>query len=189
MVLDEFLAAEEWRGLLDVVVDRAADFQPTITISSDGEERVDSDFRRSVVLGDLGRIRDLFVERLAAFAAPVFWRLQYPSFPVAHYEIELTGTGDGDYFRTHTDSGPGMTATRAITFIYFFHAEPRPFTGGELVIHGDAADGQPSTRSIDPAQNQIVFFPSETPNEIRPVHSPSGAFHDSLFTVNGWLHR
>lgn len=184
MVLDEFLAAEEWRGLLELVDRRAADFRPTVTISTDGDERVDLDFRRSLVLHDLGGIRDLFVERLAAFTSPVLWRLAHPPFPVAGYEIELTATGDGDYFRPHTDCGPGATATRAITFVYFFHAEPQPFTGGELMLHDGAA-----ARAIDPAQNQIVFFPSETTNEIRPVRSPSGSFHDRLFTVSGWLHR
>jgi SM-20-related protein len=197
MLFDEFLAAEEWRGLLDVVDRRAGEFRQTSLIVANGAEHVDNDFRRSVMLDDLGHVYDLFVQRLMAFSSLLFWRLRYPAFSVGQYEIQMTGTGDGEYFRPHTDQGPGVAATRAITFVYFFHAEPRPFTGGELVLYdgapadgdGDAVGGAPAAQTIEPAQNQIVFFPSDTPNEIRPVSSPSGAFRDRHFTVNGWLHR
>jgi Rps23 Pro-64 3,4-dihydroxylase Tpa1-like proline 4-hydroxylase len=81
-----------------------------------------------------------------------------------------------------------------MTFVYFFHREPRQFEGGELRLHdskngGDHPLSTGSYQTIVPEQNQIVFFPSSTLHEITPVHCRSRSFADSRFTVNGWLHR
>jgi Rps23 Pro-64 3,4-dihydroxylase Tpa1-like proline 4-hydroxylase len=46
-----------------------------------------------------------------------------------------------------------------------------------------------SYQSIEPRQNQIVFFPCSTLHEITPVQCGSRDFADSRFTVNGWLHQ
>jgi Rps23 Pro-64 3,4-dihydroxylase Tpa1-like proline 4-hydroxylase len=105
----------------------------------------------------------------------------------------MTGTGDGEYFRMHTDNGSGEVSTRALTFVYFYYREPCPFAGGELQIYDTVfADGEAvadgASHTIVPEQNQVVFFPSHCFHEILPVSSPSGTFPDRRFTVNGWLH-
>lgn len=193
IVYDEFLVAEEWRDLLDFTLARAPSFGVT-NVLTNGTDHVDFDTRRSVVLFDLEHIRPLFVGRLLAFFPQVLADLDYPWFPVSHVEVQLTGTGDGEFFRAHTDDGSGEVSTRAITFVYFFYREPCAFAGGELRIYDTVwdDDGVHATgpyRSVFPAQNQVVFFPSWYLHEILPVSSPSGRFEDRRFTVNGWLHR
>jgi Rps23 Pro-64 3,4-dihydroxylase Tpa1-like proline 4-hydroxylase len=192
-VFDEFLVGEEWRNLVDFTFCHGAEFQATQVLSH-GEDRSDHDARRSVVLFELDGYRDLFVERLMTFFPQILVRLDYPWFPVRHVEVQLTGTGDGEFFRAHSDDGSPEVAARAITFVYFFHREPRPFSGGELRIYDTAVDGDHVRatgpfRSIWPLQNQVVFFPSYYLHEILPVNSPSGSFFDRRFTVNGWFHR
>jgi Rps23 Pro-64 3,4-dihydroxylase Tpa1-like proline 4-hydroxylase len=190
---DEFLAAEEWRRLLDYTFSSASAFRET-NVLSDDEDRLDHEMRRSLVLFELDGFRDLFAERLMAFLPQILTELDHPWFPVSQIEVQLTGTGDGEYFRTHTDDGSVGVSGRTVTFVYFFHREPCPFAGGELRIYDTVNDNgrtAPSGgwRSIYPAQNQVVFFPSYYLHEILPVSSPSGAFVDRRFTVNGWLHR
>jgi Rps23 Pro-64 3,4-dihydroxylase Tpa1-like proline 4-hydroxylase len=85
-------------------------------------------------------------------------------------------------------------ASREVTFVYFFHREPRQFSGGELRIYDSAPENHShramaSYRTIVPEQNQLVLFASGLSHEITPVECPSGKFADSRFTVNGWLHK
>jgi Rps23 Pro-64 3,4-dihydroxylase Tpa1-like proline 4-hydroxylase len=81
-----------------------------------------------------------------------------------------------------------------MTFVYFFHREPRQFEGGELRLHDSRGGSELHTsagtyQSIVPQQNQLVFFPCSVLHEITPVECSSRAFADSRFTLNGWLHK
>ena len=190
MLFDEFLVAQEWRSLVDYVLAREADFGATEVIGGDGQARVAHDHRRSRVLYELGPFEQLFAERVIKFLPHVFYRLHHPWFRVRHLELQLTATGNGEFFRVHTDDGFGSVAQRTLTMVYFFHTEPLPFRGGELrlfatdpVSHQAVGPGW----IVQPRQNQVVFFPSGLLHEILPVES-AGYFAHSRFTLNGWLH-
>jgi Rps23 Pro-64 3,4-dihydroxylase Tpa1-like proline 4-hydroxylase len=194
-ILDEFLVAQEWRGLLDFTFSHGTEFRPTQVISHGGDH-LNHDIRRSVVLFELGPFRELFARRLMTFLPQVLRQLDLEWFPVTHIEAQLTGSGDGEFFRAHSDNGSLGVSARAVTFVYFFHREPCSFSGGELRIwdtpaNSEAESGEENgaVRSIPPQQNQVVFFPSFYLHEIAPVSCPSGNFADRRFTVNGWLHR
>jgi Rps23 Pro-64 3,4-dihydroxylase Tpa1-like proline 4-hydroxylase len=193
MILDEFLSAEEWRQLLDFTFSRADQFQPTQVIT-DGDDRLNHDARRSVVMFEPEWVRELFAERLMTFYPQILTGLGHPWFEVTRIETQLTGTSDGEFFRSHTDNGSAAVAERTITFVYCFYREPRRFSGGELRIHdtvfenGGVRNAGPF-RDGSPLQNQMILFPSGYLHEILPVSSPSDAFVDRRFTVNGWLYR
>jgi len=194
VVFDEFLVAQEWHGLMEYVLNREPDFTQTHVIGAGGASIVDYQTRRSRVLFDPGPFQQLFTDRLATFFPHLLTRLCHPEFPVSRVEVQITGTGNQEFFRKHTDNGSADVASREITFVYFFHSEPRKFSGGELRIYDtQSEDGRatsPGThRVVYPLQNQIVFFPSGCLHEILPVGIPSDGFADRRFTVNGWLHR
>ena len=149
---------------------------------------------RGRVLFDLAHFRDVFAERISTFLPQVLGGLDYPAFPVSDFEIQLTATNDGEFFRRHNDNGVHSLSSRLITFVYFFYRQPRPFTGGELCIFDtDLEDGEyraPGPYAVvTPMQNQICFFVSEYLHEVLPVQCYSNEFMDSRFTVNGWLHQ
>jgi Rps23 Pro-64 3,4-dihydroxylase Tpa1-like proline 4-hydroxylase len=115
-------------------------------------------------------------------------------FSISALEAQVTASNDGDFFRSHRDNGDDKVASRQLTFVYFFHREPRPFEGGELRIHDSRLENGEyvntgSYQTIEPRQNQIVLFPCSLQHEITPVECPSRAFADSRFTMNGWLHK
>jgi SM-20-related protein len=193
-ILDEFLVAQEWRGLLDYALENAAGFHETQVIGNDGGSVLDLANRRSRVLFDLGPYRAVFADRLMAFLPHVLLRLGEPPFAVSQLEIQLTATNADEFFRVHTDNQSPQVESRYITFVYFFHREPCPFGGGELRIfdtamHDAAAVASGPYRIVYPQQNQVVLFSSSSLHEILPVSCPSGDFADSRFTVNGWFHR
>lgn len=159
-------------------------FQPSGTVGRDPRY---ADWRRSAVLysdklGPVGprieaAVRSRLPEALAA--------LGMAPFGDQRLELQLTAHGDGQYYHWHTDNGAPETRTRTVTFVYYFHATPRRFSGGELVIHAP-----PDRRLvIEPQNDSLVFFASGTRHEVLPVRCPGGGFGDGRFTLNGWIHR
>lgn len=185
VVLEEFLARPELDDLVGWVLSREAEFDASRVISLAGPGRQSPTHRRSTVLYTPGPFRAIFEQRLMSVLDHVRMRLDSPRIPVREIEMQITGSNDGDYFHAHDDNGHQSVANRKLTYVYFFHREPIPFSGGRLRIYGDSRS-ESSVIEVEPAQNQIVFFLPHLPHEIEMVHCSSRRFADSRFTVNGW---
>lgn len=199
VVLDEFLAPAELANLTRFVLEHEGDFSASEVVSPHAEEAgasgiINYDHRRSRVLMDLAQHQDVMLERIKSVLPLVLDQLGMEEFAIADVEAQVTASNDGDFFHFHSDNGSERVASRYLTFVYFFHREPRQFEGGELRIHDSRLqDGvyvsEGSYQAIVPQQNQIVFFPCELLHEITPVNCASQLFADSRFTLNGWLRR
>ena len=154
----------------------------------------DADYRRSKVLYEFPRFSTLFRERVAGLAPELMGRFGGTPFPVAEIECQMTAHHDGNYFRLHNDSGSPDTASRVLSYVYYFHNEPKAFTGGEFRLYGSRVEngvshcGEPAG-DIAPRNNSILFFPSHCHHEVLPVRCPSQAFAAGRFTINGWIRR
>lgn len=194
VVLDEFLAPNELEELTNFALQHQSEFETSEVIAPSGEPGViDYEHRRSRVLMNLGKHQEVILERVRGVLPGVLGRLGMEIVPVSRAEAQMTASNDGDFFRAHADDADASIASRRVTFVYFFHRDPKQFDGGELRLHdtqrrsgGVIKAG--SYQSISPRQNQIVFFPCSVLHEITPVKCPSKAFADSRFTLNGWLH-
>ncbi len=195
VVFEEFLAPEELQNLMQDTLQREMEFQISEVISPGVTGgAVDFEYRRSHVLMDTGRYRDVILNRLQSCLPRIFQKLGLPSFSPTRAEVQITASNHADFFRCHIDNGHDELKSRELTFVYFFHREPKTFQGGELRLYDSRWDGQAyvateNYRTVVPRQNQIVLFPSSLTHEITPVECPSKAFADSRFTLNGWLHR
>ncbi|MBV8675494.1 MAG: 2OG-Fe(II) oxygenase [Acidobacteriaceae bacterium] len=186
---EEFLAVQELRALVAYTMAHQSDFKASQVHDPD---HVRDSYRRSRVLMDTDSFHELFRARIAFYLNRILRSLQRPYFDMTRMESQITASNDGDYFRPHNDNTHANWPSREITFVYFFHREPRPFSGGELLLYDFNRDGAtdlgPARKRITPRQNSIIFFQSSTLHEILPVHCPTGRFEDSRFTLNGWLH-
>jgi len=195
VALHEFLAPEELQNLTRYVLAHEESFQVSEVISPGVAGGViDPEYRRSRVLLDLGEYSDLILSRLQPALPGVLENLGMQPFPPSRVESQITASNHGDFFRHHRDNAEEEIATREITFVYFFHREPKAFDGGELRLYdayreSGAWCSTGDYRAIVPEQNQMILFHSSLLHEITPVVCPSQAFADSRFTVNGWLHR
>jgi Rps23 Pro-64 3,4-dihydroxylase Tpa1-like proline 4-hydroxylase len=193
--LDEFLSPEDLQNLTRFVLAHEAQFQISEVISPGVASGViDPEYRRSRVLMDLGRLEDVLISRVQAAVPRALEKLGMQPFSAARVECQITASNHGDFFRQHSDNAEEEIATRELTFVYFFHREPKTFEGGELRIYDAYRENgrwfsSGDYQTIVPEQNQLIFFPSSLLHEITPVVCPSQAFADSRFTVNGWLHR
>jgi Rps23 Pro-64 3,4-dihydroxylase Tpa1-like proline 4-hydroxylase len=155
--------------------------------------RIDTTIRRSQKLMDFGDLAGEIEARLQALMPAMLERLGSPPFVASKFELELVAHNDGAFFARHTDTfkkSEGVGTHRMISGVYYFHAQPKPFTGGTLRLHSLAATGEPGTFvDIEPDNNTLVFFPSWFPHEVMPVACTSGRFEDSRFAINCWVHR
>ena len=195
VVLDEFLAPSELEELTRFTLEHEGDFSASEVVSPtiDGGV-VNYEHRRSRVLMDLAQYQDLVLDRVKAVLPRVLQKLGMEEFAIAAVEAQITASNEGDFFLAHSDNGSDRVASRNLTFVYFFHREPRQFEGGELRIHDARLEAGTyisagSYQTIVPQQNQIVFFPCRLLHEITPVSCASQRFAGSRFTLNGWLHR
>lgn len=186
--IDNFLTIAEKNQLLDYVLRRESAFVPTRTSTDD------PGYRQSMILHAFPEFSELMTNRIQAIIPDVFSKLGLPSFGIAQIEAQLTAHNDGNYYKVHNDNGSSETATRELTYVYYFYREPKPFSGGELRLYDTKVEngfyvGAESFKTVEPRNNSIVFFPSRYLHEVLPVHCPSQAFADSRFTINGWLRR
>ena len=195
VVLDEFLMPSELEALLDDTLARESQFVVSEVISPGvNAGLVDFEHRRSRVLYDLGGPGSTLVQRVQECLPRILPKLDREVFPISRLEAQITASNHGDFFKWHCDDGQAEVARREVTFVYFFHREPKEFRGGELRIHNSLRENggyipNGDYRSIVPQQNQLVIFPSALAHEITPVECPAGTFASSRFTVNGWFHR
>ncbi len=186
--IDDFLTREDKKRLLNYVFAEEAEFVPTNTSTDE------VNYRRSSVLYSFPEFADLIRDRIQSIAPDIFRTLELPPFSVDHIESQLTAHNDGNYYKVHNDNGSSNTATRELTYVYYFYREPKPFLGGELVIYDSKIENTyyvnaDSFKTIEPRNNSIVFFLSRYMHEVLPVSCPSRSFQDSRFTINGWIHR
>ena len=195
VVLDEFLTLTELNTLRQYVLEQEMRFEISEVLSPGVTGgAVDYEHRRSRVLMDMSGHERMIVDRLLTCLPRVLQKWGRDPFPISRVETQTTASNHGDYFHCHSDNGAEAVAAREITFVYFFHREPKRFSGGELRIYDSRRENDNSVptanyRTIVPEQNQLVLFASGLSHEITPVECPSGAFPDSRFTVNGWIHK
>ena len=108
-------------------------------------------------------------------------------FEATWCEMNAVGFLEGDRFRWHTDHFQSSVnlrrETKGITFIYYAHQEPRPFSGGGL----EFADGT----LIEPDNDLLLFINPYQRHQVHRVRLFDGAdpWRGGRWTLSGWLHR
>jgi SM-20-related protein len=188
--IENFFPPEFQHQLLNYAITSRADYADTGPATNN---EFYQDHRNSLVIY-YPRYTEMFLERLRQVMPRVMEHLDLSPFAVARIETQLTAHNDQNYYKIHNDNSSPDTAARRLTYVYYFHQEPKAFSGGELAIYdtemreGRATAGT-NFQVVEPKNNSIVFFPSYYMHEVQAVHCPSRAFADSRFTLNGWIRQ
>ena len=178
--------------LLSYAIDNEQRFEAS-KIGTVGEGVVDPARRVSRFLRDLGTLKQDIRSRLLGLAPALIKQLGATPFAVAKAQVEIVAHGDGAFYRPHVDTSlddPDDDTVRLVSLVYYFHAEPRRFSGGALRLHAMGSDGTSGSHvDIEPQHNTLVSFPSWALHEVLPVRCPSRSFADSRFAINCWLLR
>jgi SM-20-related protein len=173
--------------LLAYALAAEARFTPT-RLAHEGTGRLETLTRQSSVLKDLGAFAEPMRRKAVALQAELETDFGMAHTPPNSTQMEVVAHGDGAFYRPHTDTFTGDQYTpggrRRLTMVYYFHREPRCFTGGRLRLF-DLGGGQ--TIDVEPMHDSLLVFPSTARHEVERVSCPEGAFGDGRFAVNIWL--
>jgi Rps23 Pro-64 3,4-dihydroxylase Tpa1-like proline 4-hydroxylase len=196
VIFDQVFGPERVAALLDHVEARRDDFQPArILRRASGERAVDKELRNHLQLRGLGAFEDTLAGFVRHNARTMIDALRLAEPAVEPREFDLIAYRDGDYFRAHVDTSQVADKVRVVSCIYYFAATPPGFSGGTLRLQGfprpspTGTPEPPSCVDVPPESDTLVAFPAWLRHEVLPVHVPSGAWRDSRFAVNCWLHR
>ncbi|WP_428249602.1 2OG-Fe(II) oxygenase [Ferrovibrio sp.] len=197
--LHNMLSAEQQQDLWRVLEEQKAGLQPAGVYEGGAIPRVDEAKRIAQRLDQAGMVRAWFLPWLEDLMArtDILPRLGLAGFAVGRRELQVTGHGHGGFFNIHKDASADPASpswARHVTFIYYFHREPRRFTGGDLLLFDASGKVQSggddfSFTRIDPTHNSLVFFESNRFHTVTRIDCPSADLLDGRWTVNGWLHR
>ena len=192
LVIDDFMPAPFVGGLLAYTLAHQSSFISS-QVKRYGEDQTLGDERASRICSQgLGPFEQAFCGTIHAHLPRFFQALGVQPFAIARTELELVACGDGGKFLRHLDiftqtDREGEPTDRVLSAVYYFHALPKRFTGGELAIYPVRDDA--AIEVLQPELNRIVIFPSFAPHEVRKIACPSRDFADSRFSINCWLHR
>jgi Rps23 Pro-64 3,4-dihydroxylase Tpa1-like proline 4-hydroxylase len=191
----DFLQPAEHEALLEWAIANSARYEPARLTG----HVIDPKRRIAERLNDLGPHRTVLERRLKEHLPDIFRRTGSRPFEIEYFELEIAAHGDGAFFAHHSDIpvGPGRKPLggdktgkqdRLVSAVYYFHREPRRFTGGTLRLYrlGDH-EASGDFVEFEPEQNSLVVFPSWVRHEVRPVSCPGCAFEDYRFAVNAWF--
>lgn len=187
---ENFLGQALVDHLLQHVLENHERFETSRVRPRDSE--IDQKNRMSSVLRDFGPLKKEMKERFQAVFKEALEQLQMPTFSLCGTEREIVAHGNGGFYNKHIDTmtGSGQSSIRALTAVYYFHAQPKKFSGGELrLLPLRASRGAANYLDIEPVNDRLLLFPSWLPHQVMPVSSSSADFIDSRFAINCWYHK
>ena len=147
-------------------------------------------------MSDLGPFKQLIEQRVLGLVPEFIAQLGLTPFTPTGVELEAAAHGEGAFYRRHIDlftaAERNEEADRLISLVYYFHKDPKSFSGGLLRLYpspGVAGRLDEPATDVTPEQDLAIAFSSWLPHEILPVSCPSGQFSDSRFAINCWVLR
>ena len=127
-----------------------------------------------------------FLPKLRSAVPEVLARLRMEGddqYDVQYWNMRVYAAGG--FYSAHHDA----VANRKLSFVYFFHPEPRRFSGGDLLLYDADAETAhcplEAFSRIVPLRNSIVFFPSRSWHQVTPVTCDPDDFGSGRFVLNG----
>ena len=207
--MTDFLEPAQQDRLLALTLAGRERFCPAPVGSRTGRRSMDLEMRAAFVSGARIRreVRSWFGPKLRGVLPHVLMRLRmdeafggggrgdaasHEGAPRYGLELNVTAHPAGSFFSVHRDVEEGSVSQgRKLTFVYYFHREPRRFSGGDLLLYDTDFEARIASNTaftrIEPLRNSLVVFPSTCFHEVTPVECATNDFGDGRFTVNGWL--
>ena len=149
--------------------------------------------RKTWVSRQLGTFKPFFLNHIMHSFPDLCDQLGIPTFDIAQLEIKMTNHLDAGFFDIHQDNNHLFgDSKRVISWLYYFHQQPRCFEGGDLLLF-DTNDQTGSYKElgltkITPTCNRFVAFPSYFYHAVTPVILASNRFEEGRFAISGHIH-
>lgn len=183
--MENVLPPEEVAQLTDFVLANRGRFRPS-KVKAAGH--VNAQARRSLVWQKVSDIPSSLTARVLAAISDNACRLGVTATLNQKMEIEISAYGDGDFVAPHWDRGDGITSGRRVTTLFYFHALPVRFSGGQLQLFDTGSNGEfdrARWTGFAPSYNSMLQFQSQAMHAVSQVNGPQN-FADSRFCLTCW---
>lgn len=189
VIVDDFLGGATAERLLRYAIAKQSGFQAS-KVALRHEGIFDASRRVSLVSNDVDAVMPWIEPVIRKAVSDAIPRLGLVNVDSYLLEPELAWSGDGGFFKMHTDTLRYRASHRVMTMVYYFHKQPKAFSGGQLRLYGLGAQAdRDACQEIEPRSDRAVFFPSWFPHEVRTVRCNTGAFADGRFAITCWVHK
>jgi SM-20-related protein len=195
VLFDEFLSPFDLGFVRAEALKMESRFSPSTTVQMGRPTSLNLARRRSNVVIDVdtGHVGKFFKSQVEQALPSALEELHLPVRKAQRISLQITSTGDGGFYKPHTDNSPHDRNRRLLSFVFFCNQRCGSFQGGELRIydtqsHDSMWDSEVKVHVIAPEQNRIIFFRSDYVHEISPVICPSNELKDTRLTLNGWIY-
>ena len=130
-----------------------------------------------------GRIRlARLVPKLREALPTVSMRLRIDGLDRRRMDLTMVAHPDGGFGTRHRD-----LSSSALAGLCYFHRDPRPFSGGDLLLYDTEVEtgrcGASGFSRVEPAAGSIVFYPGHYVHEVTPVACGPGGFAAARLSV------
>lgn len=130
-VYRDFLDAHTRADLLTWTIENEVKFEPTRVTSGR------TDRQKSLRVLDFEPIETVIRQRVLDLAPTLIRDLRMSQLELAGITTELVAHNDGAFFKRHIDRFYNVEEAapdRIVTAVYYFHAEPKAFSGGATLL-------------------------------------------------------
>ena len=110
----------------------------------------------------------------------VFMLLRIDGLDRRRMGLAMVAHPDGGFCTRHRDLS-------SLSGICYFHRDPRPFSGGDLLLYDTEVEtgrcGASEFSRVEPAAGSIVFYPGHYVHEVTPVGCGPGGFAAARLSV------
>lgn len=190
-IFDEFLTKDEREHFWQIAMkSKEASFEAGFM--HEGAKIIDRQHRITDVIELDDADKHLFYGKIKPILDDLRFLLSKPAMPHKKIEVKMTAHSQGGFFGIHHDGfSESKGSTRYLSWLYYFHLQPKRYAGGDLVLFDSSRlrenhrfhEGK-YTRYI-PVDNQLVCFPSYFYHGVTPVELLQPGFECNRFAISG----
>jgi predicted 2-oxoglutarate/Fe(II)-dependent dioxygenase YbiX len=162
---------------------------PSLVYSRKNQKSVTSlNHRNSISLSNNAYIREIsnkLQNTVEQYWQEILLTLQIKNFAKSTVESNCVIYGNDCYFKRHQDTITFARKKRRISWVYYFHKEPKQFSGGELIFY----KGKEEVARVAPQAGMLIVFDSSMYHEVLTVHVKSNDFTNGRFTITGFINQ
>ena len=184
-----FLAPAEQRRVLAMAMAMRDKFSPAKTGGSVVARTVRTAFRVGLAIDNLAsdELDALFLPKIRRFLPDVRRRLRLDGYEPHRIHFDMTAYPNGGFGKPHQDSPPAEYRRLGVICVYYFHPQPKAFSGGDLLLY-DTEVKERSYNSLsfwrlEPMANSAIFYLDAYWHAITPVKCDSDEFAHARFAL------
>ncbi|MCH6257729.1 2OG-Fe(II) oxygenase [Puniceicoccaceae bacterium K14] len=190
VAIPNFLPDSKLSALYQATLENEKYFKPSGVGAT--EPHYDPDKRQSFVWGGIGEWRPFMKGLLRERLPQLCESLCIDTFEPGSVEVKITNYLNGGFFITHADNSISKGKTgRAISYLLYYHSQPKAFQGGDLFLFDSDLSNERYTNAnftrIRCQNNTLVAFNSPYFHAVQPVRLESERFDQGRMALGGHI--